>query len=189
MTSPWLLIAAILGLGALYVVVPVVARAYARYRGKRLITCPETKSPEAVEVDARRAAVLALAGREHALRLRDCTRWPEREHCGQECLAQIEEAADGCLVRGFVAAWLAEKACARCGRPAGGVGWFDRKPALLGPEGRIVEWNDVRAEELPAVLGTHRPVCFSCRVTETFRRDHPDMVVDRPWKGGSPPPA
>jgi hypothetical protein len=29
------------------------------------------------------------------------------------------------------------------------------------------------------VFSTHRPVCWNCHVTETFRRLHPELVVDR----------
>jgi hypothetical protein len=40
-----------LTLAALYFVVPFVVGTYIRYRGKRVITCPETRKPAAVEVD------------------------------------------------------------------------------------------------------------------------------------------
>ena len=30
-------------------------------------------------------------------------------------------------------------------------------------------------------LATHRAVCFDCSVAETFRREHPELVLDNPW--------
>ena len=58
-----------------------VVRSYIRFRGKRLVTCPETQRPAAVEVDAARAALSASTGLEH-LELQRCSRWPERAGCG-----------------------------------------------------------------------------------------------------------
>src|SRR6266568_3336490 len=76
-------------------------RAYFDYRGKRLITCPETHKPEAVDVAASEAAIGAFLS-EPTLRLRECSRWPERQDCGQECLQQIEIDPQNCLVRNIV---------------------------------------------------------------------------------------
>jgi hypothetical protein len=159
----------------------VAARTYARYRGKRLITCPETKAPAAVEVKAASVALAAATGVPHPT-LRDCSRWPEREDCGQECLAQIESAPDGCAVRSLLERWYAGRTCVYCERPIGEIHWYDRRPALGDAGGRTIAWEGFRAEELPEILKTHLPVCWSCHVSETFRREHPDLVVDRPWK-------
>jgi hypothetical protein len=35
-------------------------------------------------------------------------------------------------------------------------------------------------------LQTHLPVCWDCYIAQTFRLEHPDMVVFRPWPHGSP---
>src|SRR5208337_1144224 len=67
--------------------IPAV-RAYFGYRGKRLITCPETHTTAAVDVAAGEAAVGAFLT-EPTLRLKECSRWPERQDCGQACLQQI----------------------------------------------------------------------------------------------------
>jgi hypothetical protein len=32
------------------------------------------------------------------------------------------------------------------------------------------------------VLETHFPVCWDCYIAQQFRRDHPDLVVFRPWQ-------
>src|SRR5262245_27555928 len=118
MTSPWLLIATILLLAVLYVVVPVAGRAWMKYRGRRIITCPETKAPAAVDVNAVGFAFRSIAGRPSP-RLQDCSRWPEREGCGQECLSEIEDAPDGCLVAMLVQRWYAGRDCLLCGEPIG----------------------------------------------------------------------
>lgn len=60
---------------------------FARYRGDRLVTCPETKNPVVVELDAHHAAVTGLTGKPET-RIAGCTRWPEREECDQACLPQ-----------------------------------------------------------------------------------------------------
>ena len=59
-----------------------------------MVTCPETRENEAVEIDAKNAVRRALRGRTE-LQLADCTRWPERGACDQPCLEQIENSTDG----------------------------------------------------------------------------------------------
>ena len=86
-------------------------RSYLKQRGKRLIVCPETRKHAAVDLDATRAAEKAFVGSKH-FRLKDCSRWPERADCGQECLQQIELAPEECLVKNFVARWYEGKKCA-----------------------------------------------------------------------------
>ena len=82
----------------------VALRAYRRFRGTRVITCPETGCAAAVEVDKGHAAATYAIG-EPDLRLTSCSRWPEREGCGQECLSQIEASPEGCLVRNMLIEW------------------------------------------------------------------------------------
>ena len=60
---------------------------YMRYHGSRAVTCPENRQQVAVSFHAMRAAVTALSKRP-ILRLAECTRWPERENCGQQCIPQ-----------------------------------------------------------------------------------------------------
>ncbi|HSP94518.1 MAG TPA: hypothetical protein VLU06_08195 [Thermoanaerobaculia bacterium] len=156
-------------------------RSYRRYRGKRVVTCPETKQTVAVEVKAARAA-LSGAFDDPDLQLSSCTRWPERQDCGQECVAQIEAAPDGCLVRERLAAWYKDSRCALCGRTLGEIRWTDRKPGLLTPELKTLDWSEVVSEELPTILATHKPICWNCHVAESFLRRYPDRVVKDPRK-------
>jgi hypothetical protein len=58
---------------------------YSRYREGRTVDCPETHAPVSVRFNALRAAWSGLMGKPK-LRLADCTRWPERSDCGQECI-------------------------------------------------------------------------------------------------------
>ena len=88
-------------------------RAYFGYRGKRLITCPETHKAAAVDVAAREAAIGAFLS-EPTLRLTECSRWPERKDCGQECLKQIEVSPENCLVWNIVSNWYDGKQCVFC---------------------------------------------------------------------------
>ena len=153
-------------------------RAYSSFRGKRLITCPESHTSEAVDVAAGEAAVGAFLA-EPTLRLKECSRWPERQNCGQECLQQIEANPEGCLVWNIVAKWYEGKVCVFCRKEFGPVHHLDHVPALLGPDYRTTEWRQFRAEELPKLFETHQPVCWNCHVAESFRRIHPELVVDR----------
>jgi hypothetical protein len=171
--------------GALIAAVVVAAtvfllvRSWLRMRGTRLITCPETHAPAAVELDVRHALVTKAAGLAE-YRLRDCSRWPEKKGCGQMCLTEIEEAPHDCLVRELLRRWFEGKACARCGRAIAPVDWHDHKPAFKGADDRIWEWHEIPAETLPLFLATARAVCWNCMIAEGFRHDHPDLVVERP---------
>lgn len=66
-----------------------VLPAWRGHRGKKTVTCPETGESAAVEIDAARVAASAWGGPPD-VRLKDCTRWPERATCGQDCLLQLE---------------------------------------------------------------------------------------------------
>lgn len=170
----------VVSLAALYVALRATLGAYLTFRGTRVVTCPETGTPAGVGVDAAHAGMTALC---HVpeLRVASCSQWPEHRDCGQACLARIASAPGECLMRTMLTDWYAGKSCVLCHRPLGEIRWDDRKPALMSAERRTCEWHEVRPETLPEVLATHLPVCWSCHVAETFRRQHPELVVDRPW--------
>jgi hypothetical protein len=157
----------------------LAGRAWLRLRGPRLVTCPETQAPVTVEVDVGHALAARVLGGQ-PLRLRECSRWPERAGCGQECLREVADAPDGCLIREILGTWYADKSCAYCGHAIGVVHWHDHRPALRSPEGRLREWADIAHEQLRFVLASHSAVCWNCFMAESFRHDHPDLVVDRP---------
>lgn len=181
MTITTLIILAVLLLAVGLFVLRAVpgVRAYFAFRGKRLVTCPETHKTEAVDVSAKEAALGAFLN-EPTLRLNECSRWPERQDCGQECLQQVEADPENCLVWNQVAKWYEGKRCVFCHKPIGPLQHLDHAPALLGPDFRTAEWKGIRPEQLPEVFSTHQPVCWNCHVAESFRRLHPNLVVDRP---------
>src|SRR3990170_731940 len=73
MTLVLLLVAAIvLGAG---VYAFIAYRTWARFRGTRVVVCPENHQTAAVEVDAGQAAVSAVMGSPD-LHLQACSRWP-----------------------------------------------------------------------------------------------------------------
>lgn len=165
---------------AVFVVVEL-ARAlptYLKFRGKRIVSCPETHGDAAVRVNAGKAAYEAIFGNEQ-LRLSACSRWPEKQACGQECLQQIEDDTEACLVGTIINHWYVGQECAYCHKPFTEIHWHDHPPALRDSKGKTLQWNDVPAEKLHEIFATHSPVCWNCHIAETFRREHPDMVVDR----------
>jgi len=176
----YLLIAAV-SLGAIYLIFRLVRglHTYLTFRGKRLVSCPENHCAAAVRVAAEKAALEAIVGKQH-LTLSTCSRWSERQACGQECLPQIEEAPKACLVRTIINHWYQGAKCMYCHKPIGEIHWHDHPPALLNRDNKTIEWNQIPPEKLQDALETHGPVCWSCHMAETFRREHPERVVDRP---------
>lgn len=154
-------------------------RTYLRFRGKRLVSCPETYKPAAVRVAAGHAALGAAVGKQE-LRLSECSRWPERGDCPQDCLTQIKETPKACLVWTIINRWYQGQNCVYCHKPFGEIHWHDHPPALVDYERKTVQWDEIPAEYLQETLRTHLPVCWNCHITETFRREHPELVVDRP---------
>lgn len=157
--------------------IPAV-RAYFNFRGKRLVTCPETHRPETVDVNAGETA-LGVFFSEPTLRLKECSRWPERKNCGQDCLQQIEADPESCLVWNVVAKWYEGKKCVFCHKPIASLSHVDHAPALIGPDFQTRDWKGIRPEQLPEIFSTHQPVCWNCHVAESFRRVHPELVTDR----------
>ena len=167
----------------LYVVLRLIEalRVYLQFRGNRLVTCPETRRPAGVRVAAVEVAEGFLVGRPQ-LRLSECSRWPERADCGQDCLSQVEADPQKCLVWNIVNQWYAGKSCVYCKKPFGEIHWHDHRPALVDQDLKTVQWTQVPIEQLPELLDTHRPVCWDCHIAESFHREHPELVTDRPWK-------
>jgi hypothetical protein len=153
-------------------------RTYLKFRGNRIVSCPATHEAAAVRVAAGDAALKATLGHQH-LKLSECSRWPENETCGQACLQQIEETPKACLAWTIVNQWYEGKECAYCHKPFSQMHWHDHPPALVNAERKTVQWNEIPTEKLQEAMRTHLPVCWNCHVAETFRREHPELVVDR----------
>ncbi len=174
-----LVIVAIIAVGIFSLLGGLVLSRYRRYRGERIIVCPETEEPAAVALDATHAAMTDTLGNAD-LHLKSCSRWPERQGCGQECLRQVEAAPEDCLVRNIVANWYADKHCVLCGHDFGPIQSWGHQLALLAPDGRTMQWGEVQTEKLPEMLAHAQPVCWNCHIAESFRRQHPELVTDRP---------
>jgi len=82
-------------------------------------------------------------------------------------------------VRNILIRWYAGKTCALCHKPFGTIQWSDRKPGLLNPEHKTLEWQDVPAASIPEVLATHQPLCWNCHVVNSMMVQHPELLVDR----------
>lgn len=157
-------------------------KTYLLFRGKRVVVCPETHKYVAVEVDAAHAAATATdEGTE--LRLSSCTRWPERADCDQDCVYQIANAPEDCAVRTMLADFYEGRSCVLCRKPLAAPRWDDHKPALMRVyDRRTFECRELPPDSLPIVLDSYLPVCWNCHVTESFRREHPELVTERDSK-------
>jgi hypothetical protein len=159
-------------------------RASARARGLRVVHCPATHGSASLRL--RMANLFSIRGPEHLV-VTECSEWPARKNCAQDCLAEIAASPEHCGLRRLLATWYRSQRCAFCGREVPEVHWGDLRPALLAPDGELVEWPDIRPERLYEVLATHRAVCASCDVAEVFRRCHAEWVVERPRAGDDRP--
>ena len=78
------------------------------------------------------------------------------------------------------------KSCAICKRVIAPVQRTGPKPGLLNPETHETHaWDQIPNENLQAALDTHLPLCSACVLAESFRHDHPDLVVDRDRSHGA----
>ena len=178
-TAAGSLIAIILLAAALFFAIRWLVRSSSRYRGPKIVTCPETKKPAIVEVDSLHASLTSTVGLPD-IRLKDCSRWPINEQCGQECLVDLDVAPDRCLVSGVLMRWYRDKKCVYCGKAFPEIHWVDHRPGLLSADGNLLSWNAVNLAQLGNVLKTHFPVCWDCYIAQEFRVNHPDLVVFRP---------
>jgi hypothetical protein len=43
----------------------------------------------------------------------------------------------------------------------------------------MLAWEEIPAQHPAAIFHSHVPICSNCQIVETFRRQHPDLIVDR----------
>jgi len=173
MPTLWLLLAFSVAAIALYVFFGEYLRNWFRFRGVRLIVCPENYQPAAVKVDAKRAARWAALSGEADLHLNACSRWPEKEGCDQACLSQIEDSPEKSALQNIVETWFDGKRCYFCRHMIDEVG------AVVTPQGGVIDWTQIVPEQVPNFLAVSDPVCRRCYTVESFRREHPEMVIER----------
>jgi len=152
---------------------------FLQYRDPRAVECPETHRQVAVRFDALRAAMRGLGGTP-SLRLSDCTRWPERGDCGQECIPEAlrhHAFTEGEVARPrtkqlyhlpvLIAAWVAWLL---------GVGWhseyFFREPWRTGLHIDPRAWIDVTEWLSPHLLSVGMSLLFAYGVAAVLMRTH-----------------
>lgn len=88
MSGAVVVIAIILAVGAVYVLLPLALGAYIRFHRPKEVSCPQTKEPATVRLDARHAAATSVTGATR-LTMLGCSNWPERRDCDRACLNQL----------------------------------------------------------------------------------------------------
>lgn len=81
----WLLISAVIALEIYFVIAPIMAGTYRRYRGLKTLVCPETGQIVEVKLKAGRASLMSLFDAEVA-RVKWCSLWPRKKGCSEECV-------------------------------------------------------------------------------------------------------
>jgi hypothetical protein len=171
--------------GAAILLAWIAIRGYRVYREAQVVTCPQNGAPVAVRLHAVRAAASDLTGIVD-LRLRSCSRWPERRDCGQECLSQIKAAPRECGVRSILARSYRGARCALCRADIGKIGGGARKPVLMSPDHETrIEWDEVPPQELPKILSTHSKICWNCHMEESFRSLRPNLATGNASQRGA----
>jgi hypothetical protein len=169
----------ILGVAVVLFTVFGAFRFWRRTAAPRLVTCPETGDRHAVELDPARSLGQKLRGKDE-MKLRECSRWPERADCDQPCREQIATAPDGCRVRALLDEFYAHKSCVLCGKEFGdAIDWYQHEPGFISPDHHVMTWQDIPSEKLPEIMEDHHPVCWDCKVIEVVRQKHPRLITDR----------
>ena len=172
-------VAALVGLAGLFLFGRRLVHAWLAYRGTRVVVCPENagdgrgrgrRATRAVDRAAGPAAaaarvVHALAGGRTAARSASgrSSRRPRRACCATSWPTGTGQELR--LLRPRV----------RHDRTG-----TTTSPGSLATDGTVVAWTGFPPEQVLDVLATHQPVCWDCRVAESFRREHPELVTDRP---------
>ena len=160
------LIVALIGGVALGIGLCRISRAYRTFRGVRVLACPENQQAAAVELGNWRIVLTALLARP-VPEVRNCSRWPERRHCDQSCVRDIQGTPRAALVETIVANWCQYNACSCCGAPLAKLHVGAHRPHLINRELKILEWKEIPPQELLQTLRSCEPVCDTCLVAET----------------------
>jgi hypothetical protein len=90
MSHPWLVIAALIALGVVYLLIPAIASVFFSYRRPFSLRCPETKTAATVGIASWRAALTQFLGAPRLL-VKRCSFWPGRSGCKQQCLTEFQQ--------------------------------------------------------------------------------------------------
>jgi hypothetical protein len=175
-----LLLAAVLA-----VYLGIAIRTAWKMRGKRVVICPETRQPAGVSVDVGHAATTAVWEKAD-IRLKDCSRWPERGECEQPCARQIERQPENTRTKSIATRFFAQKACAICHKPIDPPNAATLQPGFMNPEDHSVfAWDEILPAKLPAAVAGHYPLCANCTLAESFRQRFPDSVTEKAVRPGT----
>jgi hypothetical protein len=155
---------------------------------QRFVTCPETQQSAAVKIDIGYRIRTLLGGRER-LQLKSCSRWPERQPCGQECLLQVD--LNPAILEGVLRTWYAGKTCALCSRELQEQDWTLGRFSAVDESGRFWPGSELPLRKLPMDAEHYRPVCWPCHLERRALRRFPEVLLqgDRrvtregPWTG------
>lgn len=158
---------AVLFIGAMLILNGGIAlMTWIRFRGTRVVICPETQEPAAVTVDIDHAAVTAV--REDAdLRLATCSRWPLPQECPQGCVRQIAIRGHDTRPAVLAAHLFANRRCAICGHPIDAVRAGHLEPGLLDSVRHEAKtWDEIPPEDLADAFQSHHALCANCTLAE-----------------------
>jgi hypothetical protein len=93
-------------------------------------------------------------------------------------LKQIVADPENCLVWNIVSNWYLGRSCVYCHKRFSVLRRFDHAPALMREDRTTIKWDQIRPDQLPEILSTAKPVCWNCHIAETFRRVHPELVIE-----------
>lgn len=144
----------------------IVLVIYHREPRKRNVMCPESGMPAEVEIDGLHAFYTLLRDQKE-IRLKSCSRWPQRAGCDEDCLAQI---ASGPAIERVVAKWCNGKKCAICAMPITRLDWQRGRAGALDTKRNLIELRDMNWNEFPMVLEQYEPLCWRCHETELVKR-------------------
>jgi hypothetical protein len=178
-------IASILLFAAGLVLRSEIGRTFLRYRGKRLVRCPETGAPAVVEAAALFAGLPGPFGLPR-LCMTSCSLWPERADCAQPCVWQIRAAPRDTLLKTMLRRYE-DDACVRCGRSLGNL---PRPQDEAGVDGAVdganvgdarcvtPELREIVTTWMPDVLTTDAAACRDCQAIERGQERSPGTVFN-----------
>ena len=157
--------------------VGIAVRTWIRFRGMRVVTCPETRRSAGVAVDIGHA-MFSKVWEGADVRIATCSRWPDRRGCEETCVRQIQASVDGTRARTIAARFFQGRRCAICQRRIEPLGRSTSQPGFMNPVTReVVAWIHVPPQNLPDAISSRRALCPDCTVAESSR--HP-LAATRP---------
>jgi hypothetical protein len=145
-------------------------------KSARVVVCPETRQSAPVKVNVFERIMTFLRGCER-LELKECSRWPERRDCGQECLLQVDSSPE--LLNRLLRRWYGSKECVLCHRALVEDDWRLGHYSALDAGGKFLTAAEIAVSELHMLMDTLRPVCWSCHQVEAARRPPQIFAGDR----------